>query len=83
MVPAITTNRETAPSFMERGMAVHTVTSAKEDMDGTVVKSDSKATYYKPQPPSKSVVKTLSYKKSKIKGALSDLSVVTKPMLRR
>lgn len=57
-------------------MAEHTVTEANEDMAGTVVESDSGATYCKPQSPSKSVFTLPSNLKSRIERALVDLGVV-------
>lgn len=57
--PAGTTSGETVPSCMDSVMAVHTVTMAKEDMSGTVVKRDSAATDDQLQPPSKSKTKSL------------------------
>lgn len=42
--PAVTNNKETDPSFIERMMTAHTVTKAKENMAGTFVESDSDAT---------------------------------------
>lgn len=51
------TYKETVPSLMENVMAVHTVLKAIEDKAGTVVKSDSDTTDYKPQPLSNPVVK--------------------------
>lgn len=59
-------------------MAAHTVTKANEDMGGTVVKSDSDAIEYKPQPPSKSAVKPLSDVGSKIEITLADHGVCRK-----
>lgn len=46
--PAVTTSKGRAPSFMEHVMAKHTVTKANEDMNGTIVESDSDAIDYKP-----------------------------------
>lgn len=62
--------------------AGHTVMKAKEDMVGTIIKNICQATEYKPQPPSKSVVKPSSDTRSKIECMLAKLSVVTKPALR-
>lgn len=41
---AVTASKETFSSFMERVIAVHTVTKANEDMNCTIVKSDSDTT---------------------------------------
>lgn len=43
------TSKETAVSFMERMLAVHTVTTANEDTAATVVETDPLAFHKKPQ----------------------------------
>lgn len=68
---------KSALSFGEGMMAAHTVTRANEDMDGTVVESDSDADDYKPQLQSKSVHNPPSDMKSDVECSLADLDVVT------
>lgn len=59
-------------------MAARTVMLANEHRAGTIMKSESNATEYKPQPQLKSVVKPPLDKRSRIKHTLADLGVVTK-----
>lgn len=80
--PAFVGNKDTAPPFIEGVTAVHKVTMANEEMAGTLVESDSDCTDYKPQTPSKSVVKPLSDMRSKIERALADLNVVTRTVIK-
>lgn len=75
---AVTVIKEAEPSFIAHVLAAHTVTSAAGDIPGTVVNSNSVDTYHKPQPPLKTVLKSLPDKRSKIKLVLADLGVVTK-----
>lgn len=76
--PAVMINEETATSFMKPMMAEPTVRNAKEDISGTVVKSDSDATGYKPQPKLKSLGTSPSDTKSEIESILADLGFVMK-----
>lgn len=72
------TRAQTVPSSTNNLMAEHIVTSAKKDATGTVMLSDSDATDYQTQEPSKSVAKPLSDMKSEFHLTLVDLGVVTK-----
>lgn len=69
---AITTVKETAPLFMECMMPAHIVTKVSEYMAGTVSKSASDTTDYKPRPPLESVFKPQLDTRIEIKRALSD-----------
>lgn len=60
---------------MEHVSAVHTVTRAAEDMDGTIVESESDDTEHKPQRPLKYFIKSSSDTRSKITYELADISV--------
>lgn len=75
---AVLINNGTAPSFMERVMAEHTVIKASKVMAGTVVERNSDATEFKLQPPSKLIVKLWSDIGSETKRSVADLSVVVK-----
>lgn len=75
---AVTANIEKAPLFSESMTAVNSVTKGNEDITSTVVKSDSDATEYKSQLPSKPVVKPISDTRSEIERSSADLSVVVK-----
>lgn len=59
-------------------MAARTVTKSGEDMSCTLLESEFDATDYKPQLPSKSVVKPPSHVKIDIGRPLADIGVVTK-----
>lgn len=76
--PSVTTSKETVSSFTESAMAGHTVPKATEDMVGTVVGSESDATDYKLQLPSRYVVKLPLGTRIEVEQALADFSVVTK-----
>lgn len=80
---SVMTNKKMAPSFIERVMAVHTVTTGDGDMAGTVIKSDSDTTNYKLQPTSKSIITLASDTRSKIERAFADVSVLTKTDVER
>lgn len=77
--PAVTINRETVPWYIERLMAAHTVTKSSEDMDGTVIKSDSDPAGYELLTPSKPIVKPQCNMRSEIEQAMANLGVLTKP----
>lgn len=75
--PAVTISMETAPSFIKRVLAVHTAPKANEDMDGTVLRSESDATGYKLQMPSKPIMKLLFDTKSEMERVLAYLGVLS------
>lgn len=75
---AFTVEKLAAPSFMERVLAVHTVTCAAEDMAGTFFESNSDNTQHKSPPQSRTVWKFYSNTRSEIEDVLVDLGVVTK-----
>lgn len=54
--PAVTVGKEAAQSFMERVLAVHTVTCAADHLAGLVIESDYD-TERKPEPPLKTVAR--------------------------
>lgn len=53
---AVATRKETARSFIERLMVVHKVKKSNESIASTVIESYADTTYYKLQPPLKSIV---------------------------
>lgn len=59
METAVTVGKEVAQSFMNRVLAVHTVTCIAEKMPGIVGESDLDDTEYKSQQPLKPIVKSL------------------------
>lgn len=80
--PAATAGIETALSFTVRILDMHTLTKANKGMNGIFFEDDAGATWSKPQPLSKSVVKTLSDPRSEIAHALADLGVTKRRVWR-
>lgn len=76
--PTTRAGKETAPWFLERLIAAHTVTKGNGDTADTVVKCDSEVTDYKLQPRWKSVFELPYDVRSKIERALAYLGVVTR-----
>lgn len=79
--PAVNAGNEAAPSFMERVLALHTVTHAAKDMARTVFESESHGTEHKPQTASKTVGKSSPDLGSEIDFVLTDIVVVTKAIV--
>lgn len=80
--PGITTGKKVAPSFMERILMGHNVTSVTQDMTGTVGERDSNDTERKPETPLKGVVSSSSNKRGETEHVLADLGEVTKVNVR-
>lgn len=75
---AVTTDKDLAPSYMERMVVAHTLTRGNEYMAGTVVESSFYATHYRPQAPLKSVTRLPPAMRVEIERALADLCIVIK-----
>lgn len=78
MEPSVTAGKELAQTFMECVLAVHTVNCAAENMDGSVVKTDSEDTKHKPQLQVKTAVKSSSDKRGEIEHVLAVLGIMMK-----
>lgn len=68
---------ETASTFLESVMAVHTVTRINENATDNVVESDSKDTEHKLELPSKFVVQLEFDTRTDIAHVLADLRILT------
>lgn len=78
MEPSVSAGKEVALSFIKHVLAGHRVTSAADDMSGTVVESKYDNAEHTPHPPSKTVVKASHHTINESKDVRDDLGVMTK-----